>query len=57
MTSNAVLQRALFLVLLVALAVPLGAYMARVYTGRAKWAARVVSPLERLLYRLAGVSA
>jgi len=42
--------------LLLAAALPLGRYMARVYTGRAVWAARLAGPIERLIYRLAGVN-
>ncbi|HMA97188.1 MAG TPA: potassium-transporting ATPase subunit KdpA [Polyangiaceae bacterium] len=55
MTTNAILQLAAYLILLTALAVPLGAYMARVYMGEARIAARIFSPIERLFYRLAGV--
>jgi potassium-transporting ATPase potassium-binding subunit len=54
-TLNATLQFALFFVVLFALAVPLGAYMARVYDGRARLAERLLGPVERLFYRLAGV--
>ena len=55
MTANAVLQFAVFLIALLALAVPLGSYMARVYSGEARLAQRVLGPLERVFYRLAGV--
>ncbi len=55
MTSNALLQLGLYLLLLVALAVPLGSYLARVYQGEARLMARLCGPLERLLYRLASV--
>jgi potassium-transporting ATPase potassium-binding subunit len=48
-------QLALFAVALVALGLPLGAYMARVYQGEARGAQRVLGPLERLLYRAFGV--
>jgi len=41
---------------LVALCVPLGAYMARVYTGQAMWSQRVLGPVERLFYRLFGIT-
>lgn len=57
MTFNALIQCAFYLVALVALAVPLGAYMARVYSGEARLAQRVLGPVERGLYRLAGVRA
>lgn len=55
MTANALLQVVIFLALLTALALPLGAYMARVYAGEARFATRVLGPVERLIYRLAGV--
>jgi K+-transporting ATPase ATPase A chain len=55
MTANAWLQAIVFLVVLVAAAWPLGGYMARVYEGKATVAARVLGPVERLLYRAAGV--
>jgi len=57
MTANAGLQLAVFLVLLVVMALPLGSYIARVYSGEATWSARVLGPIERLLYLLAGVRA
>ena len=57
MTANAVVQCLLYVAALVALAAPLGAYMARVYTGEATLAQRALGPVERLCYRLAGVRA
>lgn len=53
----AVAQYAAYFVVLVSLAVPLGRYIARVYEGDARLAARVLGPLERGIYRLAGVHA
>ncbi len=55
MTPNGVLQLLLYLVVLLALVRPLGAYMARVYEGRSFGLDRVLGPLERLIYRLCGV--
>ncbi len=55
MTTNGALQIILFFVVLVATAVPLGRYMARVYENEPIWLEKVVGPVERLLYRLAGV--
>jgi K+-transporting ATPase ATPase A chain len=52
MTPNGIVQIALYCVLLVAVAKPLGGYMARVYMGEAKLAVKVFGPLERLFYRL-----
>ena len=42
----------LFVVALTALALPLGRYMAAVYTGGHTWFDPVLGPLERLLYRV-----
>ena len=50
-----VLQGIVYLVVLLALAKPLGVFMARVYEGQATFLSRVLGPLERLLYRAAGV--
>ncbi|HXJ79129.1 MAG TPA: potassium-transporting ATPase subunit KdpA [Candidatus Methylomirabilis sp.] len=55
MTTNGVLQLVLYLVILLALAKPLGAYMARVYEGRPFGLDRALGWLERLVYRLCGV--
>jgi potassium-transporting ATPase potassium-binding subunit len=55
MTINAVVQLCLYLVLLTLGAIPLGAYMARVYQGEARLASGVFGRLERACYRLAGV--
>jgi K+-transporting ATPase ATPase A chain len=55
MTWNAALQCTLYVMALTALGLPLGAYMARVYAGEARTAQRVLGPVERLFYRLAGV--
>jgi K+-transporting ATPase ATPase A chain len=55
MTANGVFQLVLYVVVLTALARPLGAYMARVYQGRPFGLDRVLGPVERLIYRLAGV--
>jgi potassium-transporting ATPase potassium-binding subunit len=57
MTWNGVLQLALYVVLLLVLAKPFGAYMARVYTGRPVGLDRLLGWLERLIYRLSGVRA
>jgi K+-transporting ATPase ATPase A chain len=57
MTSNGVLQLLIYLGLLVALVKPLGSYMARVYEGEPVLLSRVLGPIERLFYRLAGVKA
>jgi K+-transporting ATPase ATPase A chain len=55
MTGNGIFQLVFFVVVLLALAKPLGAYMARVYEGRRLAPDRVLGWLERLIYRMAGV--
>ena len=55
MTLNALAQVAVYVVVLVALAKPLGAYMTRVYDGPPLLLDRLLGPVERLCYRLAGV--
>jgi len=55
MNTSGWLQLGVYVVVLLLLAKPLGAYMAAVYDGRATWAQRIGGPLERLIYRGAGV--
>lgn len=55
MTANAVLQLLLYLGVLLALVKPLGWFMARVYQDQPCGLDRVLGPVERLLYRIAGV--
>ncbi len=55
MTSDALLRIGLYLGALIALGVPLGSYMASVYSGEARLAQGLLGPVERALYRLAGV--
>jgi potassium-transporting ATPase potassium-binding subunit len=56
MTLNAFLQVALYMVVLIALAKPLGAFMARVYDGERTFLDPVLRPIERLIYRCCGVT-
>jgi K+-transporting ATPase ATPase A chain len=56
MTALAVVQLLIYLGVIVALAKPLGIYMARVYEGRPSGLDRVLGPVERFLYRIAGVN-
>jgi len=54
MTANGYLQLAFYVVVLIALAMPLGTYMANVYEGRSL-AARLGAPFERFIYRLCSI--
>ncbi|NJL50866.1 MAG: potassium-transporting ATPase subunit KdpA [Blastochloris sp.] len=52
---NDLVQFTVFLLVLTALAVPLGLYMARVFSGKWTILTPVVAPIERAFYRVAGV--
>ena len=55
MTINNLVQGGLYVALLILLAWPLGSFMARLYEGKRTILDPVLGPLERFLYRLAGV--
>jgi K+-transporting ATPase ATPase A chain len=57
MTTNTVLQFAMLLAILILLAKPLGEYMGRVFEREPVFLDPVVRPLERGIYRLAGIEA
>ncbi|HTP01222.1 MAG TPA: potassium-transporting ATPase subunit KdpA [Anaerolineales bacterium] len=50
-------QLVFYLVVLLALAKPLGSFMARVYQGERTFLDPVLGPVERLIYRAAGIDA
>lgn len=55
MNPNTLTQLAVYFGALLLLAGPLGAYMALAYAERTTWLDRVFGPMERLVYRLAGI--
>ena len=57
MTFNGIFQIVFFLVVLILLAKPLGAFMARVYQREKTFLDPVLGPLERLIYRISGIKA
>ena len=57
MTANGLLQIAVFCAVVTATAIPLGKYMARVFTGERNFLSPVLGPVERAIYRLSGVDA
>src|SRR5260221_7211676 len=57
MSLASMVQYALFLVVVVLLVRPVGIYLLRVFTGQKTMLDRVVRPVERLIYRLAGIDA
>ena len=55
MTTNGLLQIALYLAALLLLAKPLGSFMARVHQGQRTWLHPLLGPVERWIYRLLGI--
>jgi potassium-transporting ATPase potassium-binding subunit len=55
MNASSLMQTALFIVVLLALAIPLGRYMSNVFEGTSVVVRTIGRPVERVLYRLAGV--
>src|ERR1035441_6709033 len=55
MTTNGWLQIFVFFALILAITKPLGAFMAKVFSGERTLLDPVARPIERLLYRLTGV--
>ena len=55
MTVIGWVQTLAFFAIVLAIAKPLGSYMAKVFAGEATWLTPVVRPLERAIYRLCGV--
>lgn len=56
MKFNGLLQIVAFVVVLIALAKPLGAFMARIFQRERTFLDPVLGPLERFIYRLAGIN-
>src|SRR5574342_821303 len=55
MNLYSLLQIIFYLVVLLALAKPLGSFIAKVYQGEHTFLDRVLGPVERFIYRLSGV--
>jgi K+-transporting ATPase ATPase A chain len=55
MNAAGILQIVVFCVLLVATAIPLGLYMARVYDGQRTWLSPLLTPIERAILAVCGV--
>ncbi|MBV8155268.1 MAG: potassium-transporting ATPase subunit KdpA [Candidatus Eremiobacteraeota bacterium] len=55
MTAIGWLQAIVFFLIILALTKPIGSFMARVFAGESTWLSPVLRPVERLIYRLAGV--
>ncbi|HXA03395.1 MAG TPA: potassium-transporting ATPase subunit KdpA [Bryobacteraceae bacterium] len=55
MTPNGLLQIGVFFLAVLALAKPVGGFMARVFEGERTWLHAALRPLERLIYKLCGI--
>src|SRR5580658_3285969 len=55
MTTNGWIQILLYCVVIIAITAPLGGYMTRVFAGERTLLTPVLRPVERVVYRLAGV--
>ena len=55
MTFNGIFQIAIFCIVIIALTRPLGGYMTRVFRGEKTLLSPIFRPIERLLYKVAGV--
>src|SRR3984957_14011155 len=56
MTTNGWLQIAIFFLLILACAKPLGSYIARIIEGKRSFLSPILGPVERLIYRICGVA-
>jgi K+-transporting ATPase ATPase A chain len=55
MAAIDIFKMVLFIILVIGLAWPLGAYMERVFTGKSTLLDRIISPLEKSIYRVSGI--
>ncbi len=56
MLSNSIVQVAVYFILVTAISVPLGLYMARVFSNERTFLDPVLSPIERLIYKICGIT-
>jgi K+-transporting ATPase ATPase A chain len=55
MSGSGILLILVFIAVIAALTAPLGAYMAKVFTGERTWAHKLLRPLEVAIYKLCGI--
>ncbi len=55
MTSNGIFQILLFIAVVIALAKPMGAFMAKVFSGERTWLHPILRPVESAIYKLCGI--
>src|SRR6202451_4063380 len=56
MLSNSIDQLAVYFILMTAISVPLGLYMARVFSNERTFLDPVLAPIERLIYKTCGIN-
>ncbi len=56
MLSNSIIQLAVYFAIVTAISVPLGLYMARVFSNERTFLDPVIAPIERLIYRMCGIN-
>jgi len=56
MLSNSIIQIAVYFILVTAISVPLGLYMAKVFSREHTFLDRVLTPIESLIYKLCGMN-
>jgi K+-transporting ATPase ATPase A chain len=56
MLSNSVIQLVAFFLIVAVVSVPLGLYMARVFSNERTFLDPVLSPIERLIYKICGIN-
>jgi K+-transporting ATPase ATPase A chain len=55
MTANGIFQILLFIAVIIALAKPVGTFMAKVFAGERTWLHRILRPVETAVYKLCGI--
>jgi K+-transporting ATPase ATPase A chain len=55
MTPNGIFQIFLFTAVIIALAKPMGAFMAKVFAGERTWLHRIFRPVETAIYKICGI--
>jgi K+-transporting ATPase ATPase A chain len=56
MTQNGLLQIAVYFLIILAIAKPMGVFMAKIFEGKRTFLHRLFRPLEKLIYRLIGIN-
>jgi K+-transporting ATPase ATPase A chain len=55
MTPNGIFQILLYIAVIIALAKPMGAFMAKVFAGERTWLHRIFRPVETAIYKICGI--